>query len=199
MGLTKYALDCFISERIANVTECNLSDLSKEYPGYEKWVTGFGMMVIFNNQPPEKFRPMALQFVRRAEMAFVEYASARKEIGNYIEKPSEWSLYFRALHHIETSLSMTYQALDYSRKATGKKFFEKHNDTPAYKLNLIYNTSKHQLAGEDQPLWITNEGLKTKETSLTYVDLEGILKTCGYIANTMTSTIELKKFFETNV
>lgn len=127
-------------------------------------------------------------------MAFVEYANARKEIQKHIEKCSEWSFYFRALHHIEISLSLTYQALDYSRKALNKELFIKRDDTPTNRLNLIYNISKHQLAGEDQPVWITNEGIETKETSLTYPEFEGFLKMCGDIANTMTSTNNLNKF-----
>lgn len=189
MSFTHYAIETFISDKITAVTECNVSDLYAEFPAAKNWVSGFGLMVIYVDQPPIATRPFALQFVRRAEMAFAEYASARDElVGLIIGKSRQWSPYFRALNHFEATVAQLYQAFDCSRKMLDTELFVKNDGSPLNRLNQIYNTSKHQVAELDQPVWITNEGIETEDSRLAFSEIEDLLRLCARIATKLTST-----------
>lgn len=189
MPFTRHAVETFVSDKITKVTECNVSDLYAEFPAARDWVSGFGLMVIFVNQPPEETRPFALQFVRRAEMALAEYASARNELRSLVSgNRGRWSPYFRALYHIEATVAQLYQAFDYSRKMLNTKLFDENDESPLSRLNLIYNTSKHQVARVDQPVWITNEGIEIVDSKLTFPEIEDLLRSCARIATKLTST-----------
>lgn len=190
MPFTKYAVDTFISDKVTDVTECMLADLYAEFPDAKNWVSGFGLMVIFNNRPPVQCRPFALQLVRRVEMIFVEYSQARHQLLDLIAKGAgRWSPYFRALHHLEVALSLSYQSYHFAGKALAldKRLFESKDDSPLDRLNRIYNTSKHQLAEIDQPLWITNSGISTVDCNLTFFEVEELVRTLARIVRRLTS------------
>lgn len=189
MPFTRHAVDTFISNKIAKVTECNIGDLYSEFPAARDWVSAFGLMVIFVNQPREEIRPFALQFVRRLEMAFAEYARAREVLQSFVSaNEGQWSPYFRALYHVEAAISQLYQAFDLSRKKLDTKLFDTNDGSPLSRLNEIYNTSRHQLATEDQPIWITNQGVETETHGISFPELEELLRSCARIATKLTST-----------
>ena len=85
-------------------------------------------------------------------------------------------------------MGQLYQAYDSSRKALDKTLFEGKDGSPLSRLNLIYNASKHQLAGTDQPTWITNDGIESSNAKLSFLEMEELLCWCGRIATTLTST-----------
>ena len=165
-----------------------LADLYAEFPDAKNWVSGFGLMVIFNNQPPAQGRPLALQLVRRVEMIFVEYSQARHQLLDLIAKSAgRWSPYFRALHHLEAALSLSYQAYHFAGKALDQRLFESKDNSPLYRLSRIYNTSKHQCAETDQPIWITNSGISIEDCSLTFFEIEELVRTLARIVQPLTS------------
>lgn len=189
MPLTKYAVETFISKKITEVTECNVADLYAEFPSAKEWLSGFGLMVIFVNQPREEIRPFALQFLRRVETTFSEYALAREYLQRLVlGSRGRWSPYYRALYHFEAALGQLYQAYDFSRKMLDSKLFVSNDDSPLDRLNKIHNISKHQVAVEDQPIWLTNEGIETNDMKITFVEFEELLRSCGRIAMTLTQT-----------
>lgn len=188
MPFTKHAVETFISDKITKVTECNVKDLYAEFPSAKDWVSGFGLMVIFVNQPPEDRRPFALQIVRRTEMAFAEYSRARTELQELISGcRGRWSPYFRALYHFEAAIGQLYQAYDYSRKSLANDQFKKGDGSPLDRLSMIYNTSKHQRATDEQPVWISNEGIETPKVVITFPEIEELLCTFGRVAMKLTS------------
>ncbi|MGZ8224079.1 MAG: hypothetical protein ACXW0H_03235 [Methylobacter sp.] len=192
MPFTKYAVETFISKKITEVTECNVADLYTEFPSAKKWLSSFGLMVIFVNQPREEMRPFALQFLRRVEAAFSEYALAREDLQGLVAgSRGKWSPYYGALYHFESALGQLYQVYDNSRKMLDSKLFESNDGSPLDRLNKIYNTSKHQVAVEEQPIWITNEGIETNNIKITFGEIEELLRACGRIAMTLSQTVTL--------
>ena len=189
MPFTRYAVETLISDKITKVTECNVGDLFAEFPEARNWVSRFGLMVIFVDQPREEVRPFALQFVRRTEMALTEYASAREELRSFVSRNGGvWSPYFRALYHFEAAVAQLYQVFDYSRKVLDTKLFDGSDGSPLSRLNLIYNTSKHQLAEADLPIWITNEGIESADSKLAFSEMEDLLRSAARIATKLTRT-----------
>ena len=194
MPFTKHAVEMFISDKITKVTECNVSDLYAEFPSAKDWISGFGLMVIFVNQPQAEMRPLALQFLRRVEMGLAEYSRAREELQDLVfGSRGRWSPYFRALYHFEAAISQIYQAYDYSRKALNRRYFDSNDGSPLDRLNRIYNISKHELAAQDQPVWISNRGIETAKAQITFSEIEKLLRSFGRIAMKLTSTFEEKR------
>ena len=189
MPFTKYAVETFITDKITKVTECSATDVLPEFPSASQWLSGFGLMVMFVDQPRKEIRPFALQFLRRVEMAISEYSQACKELQGLVSGDrGRWSPYFRALYHFEASLGQLYQAYDLSRKVLGKNFFAGGDGTPLDRLNQIYNNTKHQRATEDQPVWISNSGIETTNIKLSFHEIEELLRSYGRIAVKLTST-----------
>lgn len=188
MPFTKYAIETFISKRVTEITECRLCELSAEFPHANNWVSGFGLMIIFVNQPHAEHRPFALQFVRRVEMALFEYGRVREELRSLLSGDPRWSPYYRALHHAEAAASMLYQAYDLSRKKLGTKSFEPNDGSPLQRLNLVYTRSKHQPAEMEDPVWLSNDGIETPDAKLLYSEFEDLLRTFARMAERLTST-----------
>lgn len=186
MPFTNYAIEAFISNRITKVTECRMADLSAEFPNAGTWVSGFGLMVIFTNQPREEIRPFALQFVRRVEMALAEYSRAREQLQDLIAGNPRWSPYYRALHHVEIAIALLYQAYDFSRKALDQRLFESGDGSSVQRLNLIYGVTKHQCATAEDPVWLSNEGIETAQARLTFTEFEDLARTCARICERLT-------------
>lgn len=188
MPFTKYAVEKFISGKITKITECRLADLYAEFPNAKTWVSSFGLMVIFVNQPREEIRPFALQFIRRVEMVLSEYSSAREEVRDLISGNPRWSPYYRALHHVEAAIALLYQAYEFSHKALKQRLFEPNDGSPLQRLNLIYGASKHQLANAEDPLWLSNDGIETAVARLDFSEFEDLARTCARIAEKLTTT-----------
>lgn len=183
MGFTKHALDLFISEKISLVTLCGASDVSAEFPHSKAWVSAFVLSTIFNDQPPAQYRQLALQFVRRVEMAFAEYASAVVHLEDFVNgSPGRWSLYYRALNHFEGSVAQIYMAYDHSWNALDKKYYGTDDGSLLDRLNKIYNDSRHVAVGAEQLCWITNEGLSSGRASVSFVEFEEHLRAYGRMA-----------------
>jgi hypothetical protein len=189
MPLTNHAIEMFISKKVTQVTEYNVTNLLVEFQSAKTWISSFGLMVIFVNQPRENVRPFALQFLRHAEMALTEYALAGEELKDLVfGKKGRWSPYFRALYHFESAITQLYQAYDFSRKILGEKLFDSNDGSPLDRLNKISNVSKRQVATDDQPVWITNTGIETEQASITFGELEELLRACAKLATRLTTT-----------
>ncbi len=200
MPLTKFAIDKFISNKIYNVTECNVKNIRNEFRLSEKWVTGFAQMCIFGNSagnvPSDYIRPFLFFLIRRIETAFSEYSLARDKLIEFTSKKTNWSAYFQALYHFELAISQLYQIYDHIRKMENKsnpdfKFFQSKDGSELDRLNRIYNISKHALAETDQPVWITNTGINAinskdqEEIEITFCEIEELLHECGQFADKM--------------
>jgi hypothetical protein len=186
---TPDAISEFISARAIAVTECNAQDLSEEFPTAPDWVTGFGLMVIFNDKPKLAFRPFALQLIRRCEMALANYGHARRSLQDLIAGDRRrWSPYYRALSYFEAAVAQLYQAYVHMHKLLGTPLFAKNDGSPLQRLNHIYNASKHETPSEADTVWITNAGLETKGVAISFAEIEELMRVCGRISNRLTST-----------
>ena len=189
MPFTADAIHQFISARVTEVTECNACDLSAEFPTAQDWVSGFGLMVIFINQPKPELRPFALQLVRRCEMALANYGHGRAALQDLVSgNRKRWSPYYRALSYFEAAVGQLYQAYIHMHKLLGTPLFAKNDGTPLQRLNHIYNTSKHEMPAAEDTVWITNAGMGTKEAAISFGEMEELMRVCARIAVRLTST-----------
>lgn len=189
MELTKHGLAKLSTADISALNECRLNDVASEYPDACGWVTRLGMMSIFNEHIPPEHRPLALYFVRRTEMALVEYSAMHREVVGHVSNPFRWSSYYRALHHGEVALSLMYQALDIISKSAAIRLFDKLDGTELQRLNGVYNTSKHRTPVPDESIWLVNAGFKTADHELKFEEFEEILRSAGRIATGLLQAI----------
>jgi hypothetical protein len=196
MSFTDAAVETFISNKIPQVTECNAKDLAEEFPDAPKWVSGFGLLVMFNDQPPEPHRPFVLRLLTRAQMAFDDYSLARNALLE-LTKSSQgmWSPYFRAMSRFESVLALVYQTLDSVAKRTQKKLFQSNDGSTEDRLNKLYNASKHTIAQIEYPLWLTNAGIETSGAGLAYQELEELLRSLAAVARRWSSTAGVESSF----
>ena len=186
MPFTKYAIDTFISEKITELTECNVENMRSEYPESEKWVSTFMVAVIMMAHVSEEHKHFVIQFIRKVEMCFDEYHLARETLKEYVkERGNNWSKYFRVLNHLESSIAQLYQAYDLSRKKLGTDLFKSNDGSSLDRLNKIYNTSKHQPAFDEQTVWVTNSGIGTQDVELSFSEIEAMLRECASITKVL--------------
>ncbi len=188
MGFTRHFTDLFISKKIGQVTECGAMDVAKEFPNSAAWVSSFGFCVLFQDHPPAQNRPLALQYVRRVEMAFAEYSRATEYLSDLVSGgPGRWSPYFRALYHFEAAISQLYLAYDGPRTKLGQLLFVSNDGSNWDRLNKIYSDSKHQIASAGQTLWITNDGVCSDRALISFVELEELLRSAARSVNRITN------------
>jgi hypothetical protein len=194
MPFTKSAVEQFISARAAAVTLCGASDMKAAVPESAHWLSSFGLAVIFNDFPPAAMRPFVINFIRRVCGSFLAYDLARQEVLNLVKDDNgHWSPYFAALTHFEVAVAQLYLALDSIRKLRNHKFFTTGDGSFEEYLNLIYNASKHELAGAELPVWFTNDGLACAKAALTFPEVEDfMLKMAGVVKGLCNRDIALQ-------
>jgi hypothetical protein len=85
-------------------------------------------------------------------------------------------------------LAQSWQGYDLLRRLGRTRIFEKDSNTPEKRLNRLYNQSKHAESVIERrempehatiPVWLTNKGLKSHDTELSFVEAAEILKVLG--------------------
>lgn len=177
MPLSHYALDTFVSQDMSKLTACAPQSLAPEFPEHGHWLNQFVLRRILHNHVREEEAALAFVLVRRAEAALDEWelvCAAASDVKN----PSG---YFRMLRHVESCIAALWQGLEFSRRALHIKLFEKGDGSVYERLNWLYNIGRHfdpheLSSGDLHRLWISNDGLNSREHSVTFVELREAIK-----------------------
>jgi hypothetical protein len=186
MPLSDYSLDNFVAHELSSLTKCGAPELSAN----PNWIGQFVLNTVVIAKPE---RPYAFTFLRRAEGAFSSYRAARSALIEYVETPRDvLSPYFKALLNFEVCIGQCCQGFNLLRTASGKDWFQKNDKSDGDRLNNLYNNSKHmdeRIADGALPteataaIWITNEGLESKQDKVTFDELCEILRSMGQLAD----------------
>jgi len=185
MPLTHYALDTFVSQEISKLTACVPESLVTEFPERAHWLNQFVLRRIFQNHVSDENAALAFILVRRAEAALDEWELACIAATQDVRHPSG---YFKMLRHLESCIAALWQGLEFSRRAIDTKLFDKGDGSVYERLNWIYNVGRHfdpqaLPSGDLHRLWITNEGLHSREYSLTFVEVRDALKSLARVVD----------------
>ena len=178
MPLTHYALDTFLSQEMSKLTACTPQSLANDFPERGYWPNQFVLRQVFHNHISEEHAALAFILVRRAEAALDEWELACSAATQDVRRPSG---YFKMLRHLENCIAALWQGLDFCRRALDTKLFEKGDGSVYERLNWLYNVGRHFdpqaiPSGDLHRLWITNDGLHTREHSVTFTELRDTLK-----------------------
>ena len=188
MPFTNYALDRIVSQQFSQLTQCNAEEIISHFPHHKLWVTNFILNSTFGGSVTEEERTFSFFFLRRSEAAFEEYEYGRQALNDFINlMPRSPSLYFKALNHFEMVISMLWQAFDMDIKRTNVQRFVKGDGSTYQRLNFIYNHSRHFYpsdisSGFMHAVWLTNNGMNTGSTMITYTEIVGFLTEIGNIS-----------------
>jgi hypothetical protein len=182
--LSSYAKDKFVAPEMSKLTAARIRDTSDVDAQQKHWLANFILNTIFRTDVPSPLRQQIYNFLRRSHAAFAEYALAREATLGFINGPDRSPLrYLDAIGHWEAFLAYSWQAHGFI--GGGEKIWFKEGDGSVFqRLNELHNRAKHadeDIAKgkffEDSPLcvWLTNDGLRSIETSLSFDEIAGIL------------------------
>jgi len=192
MPLTNHARDKFIAPEMSQFTSATIRDMSRVSAQQEHWLSNFILNSIFRVSLASPHRQQLYNFLRRSQSAFKAYALAREATLKFLDD-RETHRYIEGIGHWEAFLAYCWQAHCFLGR--GKAiWYEKGDESVQERLNKLYNRSKHadsaierwEFVG-DSPLcvWLTNEGLRSTETSLSFDEIAGILEELARIADVL--------------
>jgi hypothetical protein len=177
MPLIHYALDTFVSQEMSKLTACSPQSLASEFAERAHWLNQFVLRRIVQNHVSGEYAALAFILVRRTEAALDEWELACAAVPD-VRKPSG---YFKMLRHLENCIAALWQRLEFSRRALEKNLFENGDGSVYERLNWLYNVGRHfdpqELpSGDLHRLWISNDGLHSREHSVTFSELRDAIK-----------------------
>jgi hypothetical protein len=168
LQFSDHVLDHFVGPECSKFTKCDMPDIDEPSDL-------LGSYILSSLFIADSMRALIIVLLRRHAQAVREYKAARSNVVGYIARLPVHapSLYFQATCHLEQSVSNLYQALEASQfighrldPGWKRNSFDRHDGSPAQKLNSIYNATKHfenHLNHEVAPIWLVEEGVRCRE------------------------------------
>jgi hypothetical protein len=187
---SNYSTDRFMAPEMSKFTSANIDDMSQIDPEQNHWQANYILNTVMRSSVPTPLRQQLFNFLRRCHSAFSEYAQARESTLTFLSERHRILKYMDAISHWEAYLAYSWQGhrLLVPPKA---KLFEVGDGSVLERLHALHSRAKHAdehlTSGdliEDSPLcvWLTNEGLRSTETSISFVEMSSILEDLAQLA-----------------
>jgi len=190
---SNYVIDKFIAPNASSFTQAEIPDLS----GYDKesshWVANFFLNSVLRATWEPPYNAYMYNYLRRAEAAFREHQAARNETLSFIESGRQsTNKYTAALFHWETFLSQSWHAYKILQKCFEVELYKPGEGSVEERLNALYTQMKHvesrienkqMPVGATVPVWLTNQGLVSIDSTLTFSETGEVLKDLTKWAN----------------
>lgn len=185
-------LEKFVAPDIKGFTAAEIPDMSEHDSQSEFWLVNYVMNsgLRGNYKPPGN--AFVFNYLRRAVAAFREHQVAREATLGFLQTRQSVSLYAAAVLHWEFFASQSWHALlllrGFGMLLSGQvlpKPFAEGDGSPEERLHNLYNSMKHVesrienaqiLSGATIPVWLTNDGIRSTDFTLTYEDTAEILR-----------------------
>lgn len=202
--ISNYAKDRFIAPFMSTFTEADMPDMSNHCDQSSDWLSNFILNSILRVNVSSPYRQYIFNYLRRAEAAFRQHDLARKATLDFLQSNRQSaSLYMMAIFHWEVFLSQSWHAYSLIMKMLSiKKIFESGDQSLEDRLNRLYNQSKHAETTiengnipEDAtiPMWLTNNGLSSNNTHLSYEDTAEILREISKFAQILQDPLTMEE------
>jgi hypothetical protein len=199
--LTNNAKDMFITPGMSSFTDASIEDLSGASSQRDGWVASYLLNSIFRGRLDGPANPMLFNFLRRTHAAFREYELARAGTLAYLANPDAVMEYLAAIAHWEVFLSQAYQA--YCLLNMGERsLFTRQDGSLLQRLSLLYGRAKHAekaitTAGQlpengTLAVWLTNDGLRSTDSYLTFGETAEILQQLARFANAVQDPLTIR-------
>ncbi len=171
--------DDLAAPEFSRFTEADVPPVSEGFPEAPHWLSNYVLNSVFGPRYRPEFRGLAIGFMRRAQNALTHYEEARSRTSSFLEARTPESpglgRYFAALSSWESFVLQCQIAINLYNKLKGcERAFTEGDGSPESRLYGMANTIKHKSA-ELVPVWLTNSGLRSAETSLRFLEAAQIL------------------------
>ena len=201
-------LDTHIAPGVSTFTVADIPDMTTWSKESSHWIANFFLNSALNASFKPPMNAYAYNFLRRAQYAFSEHHLARESTLAFItgggQSPKS---YADALFHWECFLGQAWHAFSILMTAWDGKAFEKNDDSVEQRLNSMYNQMKHvesridnaqMISGATVPVWLSNDGLRSVDTSLTYAETAEVLKELAKYADALSNPATAKAVLSAN-
>ena len=182
-------LSKFLAPRITEFISADIPDLSQRYPEAPYWVSNHFLNNVFRSHFKDRWRQVVFAYIRRTQNAFFAYHDARCLTLEYLSgnKPDNPQInrYFSAVTAWENFALQISMAIDLFRWLNqGIGAFEKNDGSKEQRLYEMANLIKHTASAVNSwqcpesgtiPLWLSNTGLHSFESSITFQEASEIL------------------------
>jgi hypothetical protein len=208
LTLSNYSLDRFVAPHLSELSEKGTQEISAKFPQQQHWLNNFILNSILRTRYAGEAQQLVFNFLRRTEMALCEHENADAHLSRYVgslaSKTPLVSAYFRSLFHFESCFAQSYQAfmllekLLQGWKLLTTRLYEKRDGSVLQRLGTLHGLSKHSegtmCRGEvpperTTPLWISNSGIHSDTTMVTFDELAELLSYLGNIADRLSNPL----------
>jgi hypothetical protein len=191
MPFTNIFYQSHVAQGWSDLTEIRTNPIGPNYSNSKNWLTQFLLNTTFSAPMAANQRALEFAILRRAEGAAEDFDGAWSCLHEFLSERT-CSRYFRALRKLETVIAQVYQAFEFIRIATSKRFFEPNDNTHYERLGKIYNIGRHGRPlnlpdGHMQLVWITNEGINIDGSRLSFDELRELVAELAEAANKIAS------------
>jgi hypothetical protein len=199
-------LDTLIAPEISRFTKAEIPDISGDFPEAKFWLGNHFLNNALRSQFKDRARQVVLGYLRRAHHAFDAFHEARHATlrfldGNQADNP-RIQAYYDAIALWETFSLQAQMAFDHFKWLNGKGAFTKNDGSVAFRLYTIANQVKHLTGCVDSgqcgqndslPLWLTNNGIHSFGTSVTFAEAAEQLRLISELANKLQDPIKFSE------
>ncbi len=206
-------LNKFIAPGITEFTEADIPDLSNDYPQAPYWlVNHFLNNALGSCSFKNRWRQVVLAYLRRAHNAFHAYHEARASTFGYLENNNplhpQISKYFKALscwENFSLQMSMAMDLFKMLNEDVGA--FKKNDGSKEQRLYGIANMIKHTASAvksgqckesDTVPLWLSNHGLHSFDSVISYVEVSEVLGDASKLAEDYQDPYSLREKWTNN-
>jgi hypothetical protein len=203
-------LDRHLAPSISEFTVCDAPDISAQHPEASHWLANHFLNSVFRGTFKNKYRQYAVNQIFRAQVAFADYHEARNLTTEFLinGKPDNPAIriYFQAVARWESCLVNLQIFIDVMNKIKSdmedEPVFKVNDGTPEQRAYEMANTVKHwggtvssnrHKEQDTIPLWLTNEGLKTRSHAITFHELASLVSEIASIANELQDPVSWAK------
>jgi hypothetical protein len=201
-------LDTHIAPGVSAFNEADIPDMSSWANASSHWIANYFLNSALGVSFAPPMNAYAYNYLRRAQYAFSEHAIARSStlafIANGGQSPRN---YADALFHWENFLGQAWHAYGILITAWKGKAFEKNDGSVEQRLNALYNQMKHVesridnaqiIPGATVPVWLENQGLRSIDASITFVETGEVLKELAKYADALSDPKTAKEILGAN-
>ncbi len=206
---TNYAIDKFIAPNASSFMQADIPDMSSYDEQSTHWVANFFLNSVLRAAWKPPYNAYMYNYLRRAEAAFIEHSLARSETLEFIESGRQSSRrYTAALFHWESFLGQSWHAYKTLQKCFGVQIYSPGDGSVKERLNKLYNQMKHvesrienaQITdGATVPVWLTNDGLASIDTTFTFTETGEVLVDVAKWANILQDPLSAPEKLNENV
>lgn len=184
MPWSNYAKDRFFFPKLSLLTACGAPALMVTPRDSASWLASFILNSALRVQIPDPVRQLMFTYLRRVDSAVLEYGRGREALSEFLQQnKGVISQFSRCLYAFESAVSMTHQGYLLARQLIPGKplLFKKDDRSVLNRMDKVYNASKHAdefIANGNRfaprstsTVWITNDGLESRNASLTFAEL----------------------------